>query len=67
VKRKKWPLRGNPSYSGSRNQEDHGLKPAWTNSWRDPISKKSLSHYRLVNLGPEFKLQHYKKRKRKKK
>jgi hypothetical protein len=27
----------NPSYSGSRDQEDHGSKPAWL--W-DPISKK---------------------------
>jgi hypothetical protein len=22
----------NPSYSGGRDQEDHGLKPAWANS-----------------------------------
>jgi hypothetical protein len=22
----------NPSYSGERDQEDHGLKPAWANS-----------------------------------
>jgi hypothetical protein len=29
----------NPSYSGGRDQEDHGLKPAWENSLRDPISK----------------------------
>jgi hypothetical protein len=29
----------NPSYSGSRNQEDHGLKPAQENSSGDPISK----------------------------
>jgi hypothetical protein len=29
----------NPSYSGSRNQEDHGLKPAQENSSRKPISK----------------------------
>jgi hypothetical protein len=29
----------NPSYSGGRNQEDHGLKPAQANSSRDPISK----------------------------
>jgi hypothetical protein len=30
----------NPSYSGGRDQEDHGLKPAWANSSQDPILKK---------------------------
>jgi hypothetical protein len=30
----------NPSYSGGRDQEDRGSKPAWANSFRDPISKK---------------------------
>jgi hypothetical protein len=30
----------NPSYSGDRDQEDHGLKSAWANSLQDPISKK---------------------------
>jgi hypothetical protein len=34
----------NPSYSGSRDQEDHGLKPARADSSRDPISKKSNTH-----------------------
>jgi hypothetical protein len=29
----------NPSYSGSRAQEDGGSKPALANSSRDPISK----------------------------
>jgi hypothetical protein len=29
----------NPSYSGGRDQEDFGSKPAWTNSLQDPISK----------------------------
>jgi hypothetical protein len=29
----------NPSYSGGRGQEDHGSKPTWANSSRDPISK----------------------------
>jgi hypothetical protein len=29
----------NPSYSGGRDQEDQGSKPAWANSWRDPMSK----------------------------
>jgi hypothetical protein len=27
----------NPSYSGGRDQEDHGSKPAWGNSSQDPI------------------------------
>jgi hypothetical protein len=30
----------NPSYSGCRDQEDQGLKPAQANSSQDPISKK---------------------------
>jgi hypothetical protein len=30
----------NPSYSESRDQEDHSSKPAWANSLGDPISKK---------------------------
>jgi hypothetical protein len=29
----------NPSYSGGRDQEDHGSKPAWVNSSQDPILK----------------------------
>jgi hypothetical protein len=29
----------NPSYSVGRDQEDCSSKPAWTNSFRDPISK----------------------------
>jgi hypothetical protein len=29
----------NLSYSGGRDQEDHGLRPAQENSLRDPISK----------------------------
>jgi hypothetical protein len=29
----------NPSYSGGRDQEDHGSKSAWVNSSWDPISK----------------------------
>jgi hypothetical protein len=30
----------NLSYSGGRDQEDHCSKPAWANSFRDPILKK---------------------------
>jgi hypothetical protein len=33
----------NPSYSGGRNQEDHGLKPTQANSSQDPITKKSIT------------------------
>jgi hypothetical protein len=29
----------NPSYSGGRDQEDHGSKPAQASSSQDPISK----------------------------
>jgi hypothetical protein len=29
----------NPPYSGGRDQEDQGLKPARANSFQDPISK----------------------------
>jgi hypothetical protein len=36
----------NPSYSGG-DQEDHGSKPAWANSLRDPI--KSTQHRRTTN------------------
>jgi hypothetical protein len=32
----------NPTYSGGRHQEDHGLKPARTNSSQDPILKKPI-------------------------
>jgi hypothetical protein len=51
----------NPSYSGSRDQEDHGSKPAWANSSRDPISKNP-SQKRAGGatqvVGPEFKPQY---------
>jgi hypothetical protein len=33
----------NSSYSGSRDQEDHGLKPAWANSYMRPYLKKTLT------------------------
>jgi hypothetical protein len=32
-----------PSYSGSRDQEYYGSKPARANSSRDPISKKPFT------------------------
>jgi hypothetical protein len=33
----------NPSYSGGRDQEDQGLKPALESSLQDPISKKKTT------------------------
>jgi hypothetical protein len=33
----------NPSYSGGRDQEDRGSKPAWANNSRDPILKKPIT------------------------
>jgi hypothetical protein len=33
----------NRRYSGGRDQEDHGLKPAWGYSSWDPISKKTFT------------------------
>jgi hypothetical protein len=38
----------NPSYSGGRDQEDHGLKPAQANSLQDPILKKPFTKTGLV-------------------
>jgi hypothetical protein len=49
----------NPSYSGGRNQEDHGLKPAWTNSSLRPYLKKPFTKNRAGGVAqgevPEFK------------
>jgi hypothetical protein len=33
----------NSNYPGGRNEEDCGSKPAWANSLRDPILKKSIT------------------------
>jgi hypothetical protein len=38
----------NTSYSGVRDQEDHGLKPAQANSSGDPISEKPITKIGLV-------------------
>jgi hypothetical protein len=50
--KKLWPGTGgsicNPSYSGSRDQEDHGSKPAQANSLTNPISKKPITEKGLV-------------------
>jgi hypothetical protein len=53
----------NPCYSGGRDQEDHGLKPAKVNSSQDPISKK-IQHKKKAGgvaqgIGPEFKSQYH--------
>jgi hypothetical protein len=59
----------NPSYSGGRDQEDHGWKPAQANLrnliWKIPITKRTGRV--LQDKGPEFKLQYSKKEKKKKK
>jgi hypothetical protein len=49
------------SYSGDRDQEDHGSKPAQENSSRDPISKNpsqkragGMAHGEGPELKPQF-------------
>jgi hypothetical protein len=43
----------NPSYSGSRDQEDHSSKPVWANSSRPylekPFTKVGVVHYTNIN------------------
>jgi hypothetical protein len=60
----------NPSYSGGRDQEDRGSKPAWVNSSLDPNSK-ILNTKRAGGMaqgeGPEFKPQYCKKKTEKEK
>jgi hypothetical protein len=57
----------NPSYSGGRDQEDHGSKPAWANSLQDLMSKKKKTKNTHTQkrtggvaqgVGPEFKAQY---------
>jgi hypothetical protein len=38
----------NPSYSGGRDQEDRGSKPAWANSLRNPFLEKPITKIGLV-------------------
>jgi hypothetical protein len=55
----------NHSYSGGRDQEDRGLKPAQANGSRDPISKnpsQKQGWWGGSGDGPEFKSQHHKKK-----
>jgi hypothetical protein len=57
----------NPSYSGGIDEEDHGSKPAHANSSRDPISKIAIKKRAggvAQGVGPEFKLQYCKKKKK---
>jgi hypothetical protein len=44
----------NPSYSGVRDQEDHGSKPAWANSLQDPILKKTTKTHHKKGLLEEL-------------
>jgi hypothetical protein len=61
----------NLSYSGGRDQEDDGSKPAQANSLQDPIWKISIREKKgkgvgvvAQGVGPEFKPQcHHKKKK----
>jgi hypothetical protein len=39
----------NPSHSGSRDQEDHNLKPTQANSLWDPILKNPTTKKRVVH------------------
>jgi hypothetical protein len=57
----------NPSYSGGRDQEDCSLKPDWANSSSDLILKNPFTKRAggvAQGVGPEFKLQHQKKKKK---
>jgi hypothetical protein len=60
----------NPSYSGGRDHEDYGLKPAQANSSVRPYLKKTLHKNRAGGLtqgiGPEFKPYYLKKKKKSK-
>jgi hypothetical protein len=59
-----------PSYLRSRDQEDHGLKPAWEDRSARPYLIKNHFQKRAggvaQGVGPEFKLLYCKKKERKK-
>jgi hypothetical protein len=59
----------NPSYSGGREQEDLGSKPALASSSGDHILEKTHNKKRAggvaQGVGPEFKPQHSQKKKKK--
>jgi hypothetical protein len=72
-KTKNWALVAhayNPSYSGGRDQEDLGLKPAQA-KFRSPYLEKNPLQKRaggvVRGVGPEFKPQYSKKKKEKSK
>jgi hypothetical protein len=57
----------NTSYSGGRDQEDHGSKPAWANSSTRPYLIKKTHHKKRAGgvaqgAGPEFKPQYPRKK-----
>jgi hypothetical protein len=56
----------NPSYSGSKDKEDCGLKPAQANSSEDTITRKKNHKNRAGRVaqgeGPEFKIQYLKRK-----
>jgi hypothetical protein len=59
----------NPSYSGGRDQEDNSSKSTQANSLCNPISKKKKKSQKRAGgvahgLGPEFKPQYRKKKKK---
>jgi hypothetical protein len=57
----------NPNYSGG-GQEYQGSKPAWANSLRHPLSKKTQHKKKTVGVAqgvsPVFKCQYCKKKKK---
>jgi hypothetical protein len=60
----------NPRYSGGRDQEDRGLKPAWANSLQAPILKIPIMKRAgrvAQGEGLEFRPQYHKKKKKRKK
>jgi hypothetical protein len=42
----------NPSYSGDRDQEDHGPKPAWKVEWREALSSNQKKKIPQEELDP---------------
>jgi hypothetical protein len=61
-----------PSYSGGRDEEDRGSKPAWANSLGDPILKNPITKKdwwsgSRCRLSVQAPIPHTKKKKRKKK
>jgi hypothetical protein len=58
----------NPGYSGGRDQEGCGSKPAWANSSTRPYLEKPFTKNKAGGVaqgeGPEFKPQYRKKKKK---